>query len=111
MVEGALIGTTEFDIISIDPASCAQNWRTHVDYPGYLLPTNRCAAYLDGLLYRGTEDGRVLAYDFKTGKRVWDIAIADPKKNEVVPAAPIAWEGLVFIGNAGGDQKDALDEL
>jgi alcohol dehydrogenase (cytochrome c) len=23
----------------------------------------------------------------------------------VVPAAPIAWEGLVFIGNAGGDQK------
>ncbi|MGB6397576.1 MAG: PQQ-binding-like beta-propeller repeat protein, partial [Bradyrhizobium sp.] len=27
------------------------------------------------------------------------------KKGEVVPAAPIAWEGLVFIGNAGGDFK------
>ena len=111
MLEGALIGTTEFDIFSIDPASCAQNWRTHEDYPGYLLPTNRGAAYLDGLLYRGTEDGRVLAYDFKTGKRVWEIAIADPKKNEVVPAAPIAWEGLVFIGNAGGDQKGAKGRI
>ena len=35
------------------------------------LKVNRGAAYLDGLLFRGTEDGRVLAYDFKTGKRVW----------------------------------------
>jgi len=111
MVEGALIGTTEFDIFSIDPATCAQNWRTHEDYPGYLLPVNRGAAYLDGMLYRGTEDGRVLAYDFKTGRRVWEATIGDPQKNEVVPAAPIAWEGLVFIGNAGGDQKGAKGRM
>ena len=39
MVEGALIGTTEFDIFSIDPATCAENWRTHEEYPGYVLPT------------------------------------------------------------------------
>ena len=105
MVDGALIGTTEFDIFSLDPATCAENWRTHEEYPGYLLPTNRGAAYMDGRLYRGTEDGRVLAYDFKSGKRLWETTIGDAKKNEVVPAAPIAWEGLVFIGNAGGDQK------
>src|SRR5260221_10449371 len=29
MVEGALIGTTEFDIFSINPATCAENWRIH----------------------------------------------------------------------------------
>ena len=105
MVEGALIGTTEFDIFSIDPATCAENWRTHEEYPAYVLPTNRGAAYLDGMLFRGTEDGRVLAYDFKTGKRLWETMIADVKKGEAVPAAPIAWEGLVFVGNAGGDFK------
>jgi alcohol dehydrogenase (cytochrome c) len=105
MVEGALIGTTEFDIFSIDPATCAENWRTHEEYPAYILPTNRGAAYLDGMLFRGTEDGRVLAYDFKTGKRLWDTTIADTKKGEAVPAAPIAWQGLVFIGNSGGDFK------
>ena len=105
MAEGALIGTTEFDIFSIDPATCAENWRTHEEYPAYILPTNRGAAYLDGMLFRGTEDGRVLAYDFKTGKRLWETTIADVKKGEAVPAAPIAWEGLVFIGNAGGDFK------
>src|SRR5262245_9862106 len=105
MVEGALIGTTEFDIFSINPATCAENWRTHEDYPPYLLPVNRGAAYLDGLLFRGSQDGRVFAYDFKTGKRVWETTIADVKNGETVPAAPIAWEGLVFVGNAGSDYK------
>jgi len=106
MVNGALIGTTEHDIFSIDPANCHENWRTHEDYkPASLLAVNRGAAYLDGLLFRGTEDGRVLAYDFKTGKRVWETTIADPKIGESTPAAPTAWNGLVFIGNAGGDNK------
>lgn len=105
MVSGALIGTTEFDTFSINPATCALNWRVHEEYPGYLLPTNRGAAYMDGMLFRGTEDGRVLAYDFTTGKRLWETTIADAAKGETVPAAPIAWEGLVFIGNAGGDEK------
>jgi putative pyrroloquinoline-quinone binding quinoprotein len=105
MVEGALIGTTEFDIFSINPATCAENWRTHEEYPAYILPTNRGAAYFDGMLFRGTQDGRVLAYDFKTGKRLWETTIGDAKKAEDVPAAPIAWQGLVFVGNAGGDFK------
>src|SRR6185312_5030944 len=106
MVNVALIGTTEHDIFSLDPATCHENWRTSEDYkPASLLAVNRGAAYLDGLLFRGTEDGRVLAYDFKTGKRVWETTIADPKLGESTPAAPIAWNGLVFIGNAGGDNK------
>ena len=111
MVEGALIGTTEFDIFSIDPSTCAENWRTHEEYPSYILPTNRGAAYLDGMLFRGTNDGRVLAYDFKTGKRLWETPIADPRKGESVPAAPIAWNGLVFIGNAGGDFKGGKGKM
>ena len=105
MVDNALIGTTEFDIFSLNPATCAENWRTHEDYPPALLPANRGAAYLDGMLFRGTQDGRVLAYDFKTGKRIWETTIADPKRGESVPSAPIAWDGLVFVGNAGGDFK------
>lgn len=106
MVSGALIGTTEHDIFSLDPATCHENWRTHEDYtPGSLLAVSRGAAYLDGRLFRGTEDGRVLAYDFKTGRRLWATSVADPKKGESTPAAPIAWNGLVFIGNAGGDNK------
>jgi alcohol dehydrogenase (cytochrome c) len=105
MVDNALIGTTQFDIFSLNPATCAQNWRTHEDYPPSLLSANRGAAYLDGMLFRGTQDGRVLGYDFKTGRRMWETTIADTKHGESVPSAPIAWDGLVFVGNAGGDFK------
>src|SRR5271163_218750 len=105
MADNALIGTTEFDIFSLNPATCAENWRTHEDYPPSLLPSNRGAAYMDGMLYRGTQDGRVLAYDFKTGKRLWQTTIADAKLGESVPSAPIASDGLVYAGNSGGDFK------
>ena len=105
MVENALIGTTVHDIFSLNPATCALNWRTHEVYTPTLLPANRGAAYLDGMLFRGTQDGRVLAYDLKTGKRLWETAISDPKLGEAVTSAPIAWDGRVFVGNAGGDFK------
>ena len=105
-VNDALIAVTEYDIISLDPTNCRQNWRTHEDYtPASPHGVNRGAAYMDGRLFRGTQDGRVLAYDFKTGARLWATTIADPKKGESAPAAPIAWNDLVFIGNAGGDVK------
>ena len=79
MVDGALIGTTEFDIFSLNPATCAENWRTHLDYPGSLLPSNRGAAYMDGMLFRGTQDARVLAFDFKTGKQLWETTNRGPE--------------------------------
>jgi alcohol dehydrogenase (cytochrome c) len=101
MVEGALIGTTALDIFSIDPGNCRENWRTHEDYKVRTLGLNRGAAYLDGRLFRGTMDGRVLAYDFKTGARLWAASIADPN-GEIVDAAPIAWNGRVYVGVATG---------
>jgi alcohol dehydrogenase (cytochrome c) len=101
-VDGALIFVTEYDLFSIDPATCREQWRTHEAYaPATPQGVNRGAAYLDGMLFRGTQDGRVLAYDSKTGKRIWETSIADPNKGETAPAAPIAWNGLVFIGGAG----------
>jgi alcohol dehydrogenase (cytochrome c) len=105
LVDGALIGTTAFDVFSIDAANCRENWRTHEEYkPSVPLLVNRGAAYVDGRLFRGTLDGRVLAYDARTGRRLWATAIGDPKF-ERVTAAPIVWDGLVFIGIAGGDAK------
>lgn len=106
MVDGALLFATEYDTFSIDPITCRENWRKHESYaPATPQGVNRGVAYLDGRVFRGTQDGRVLAYDFKSGERLWATAIADPKKSESAPAAPIAWNGLVFIGNAGGDFK------
>jgi alcohol dehydrogenase (cytochrome c) len=61
VVNGALIGTTLTDIFSINPATCEENWRTREDLPAAILSAMRGAGYLDGKLFRGSQDGRVLA--------------------------------------------------
>jgi alcohol dehydrogenase (cytochrome c) len=107
VVDGALIGTTAKDIFSIDPSSCRERWRVHDDLAanGLILSVNRGAAYLDGRVFRGTLDGRVVAYEANTGKRLWETRIAESARGDIVDSAPIAWNGLVFIGVAMGDVK------
>ena len=92
---GPGIGTTRTDIFSIDAATCAENWRTREDFSPSYNTAMRGAAYFDGMLFRGYPDGQVLAYDFKTGKQIWQTTIADVSKGEYVTAAPITWNGLV----------------
>ena len=102
VINGTLYGTTDTDTFALDAANCRERWRVHEDAQTFFR-TNRGVAYLDGRLFRGLQDGRVVAYDAASGRRLWENRIADSKKGESVPAAPIAWSGLVFIGNAGGD--------
>jgi alcohol dehydrogenase (cytochrome c) len=105
VMNGALIGTTALDTFSIDPSNCHENWRVHEEYKIAGLKVNRGAAYLDGRVFRGFLDGQVRAYDFKSGRVLWKTVIADPARAELVDAAPIAWQGLVFVGIALGDVK------
>jgi alcohol dehydrogenase (cytochrome c) len=105
-LDGVIYITSTYDTVALDADTCAVKWRVTERYtPAMPLDVNRGAAVADGKLIRGTQDGRVLAYDMQTGTRVWERRIADPKLAETVPAAPIAWEHLVFVGNASGDYK------
>ena len=106
VVDGTLYFTTEKGVFAVDAATCQEKWRVVEDsLPDSYLRVNRGVAFLDGRLFRGTQDGRVFAYDAATGKRLWATRIADPTRGESVPAAPIAWNDMVFIGNAGSDNK------
>ena len=102
-VHGTLYFTVFDTTYAIDGATCQEKWKQTRPEPATYLNVNRGVGYCDGKLFRGTGDGHALALDAATGKLLWDVAIADPKKGESVPLAPIAWDGLVFIGNAGGD--------
>lgn len=103
VIDGVMYATSEKETVAIDAATCALRWRVKEEVLDTYLKVNRGAAYLDGRLFRGLQDGRVVAYDAKDGHKVWETRIADPKIGESVPAAPIAWNGMVFIGQAGGD--------
>ncbi len=66
---------------------------------------NRGVAYADGKVFRGVDAGYVIAIDANTGQQLWQTKAADLSKGEALPAAPVVWNGLVFIGQAGGDNK------
>jgi len=104
-VEGALYATTEHDTFSIDPDTCTLNWRAHEAFTDSYLGAQRGVAVADGRVFRGARNGHVYAYDAQTGTRLWDTEIAEDTKGESAPSAPIVWQGLVFIGSAGGDNR------
>ncbi|MEO7985343.1 MAG: PQQ-binding-like beta-propeller repeat protein [Gemmatimonadales bacterium] len=106
VVDGVLFVTTARNTYAIDAATCALRWKHTYAYapaPPYDLKVNRGVAYADGRLYRGANDGRVYALDATSGEEIWNVVTGDPSVGETFPAAPAAWGGLVFIGNAGGD--------
>ena len=106
VVNGTLYVTTAENTYALDAASCALRWKHRYSYtpkPPFDLKVNRGVAFLNGRLFRGSNDGRVYALDAWTGKELWNVAAGDPSMGETFPAAPVAWRNLVFIGNAGGD--------
>ena len=102
-VNGVLYFTLFNHTYAVDGATCRQKWTHTRPEPDTFLMVNRGVAYSDGKLFRGTGDAHVLAIDAADGRQLWDITIGDPRKGESVPMAPIAWNGLVFVGIAGGD--------
>jgi PQQ-dependent dehydrogenase (methanol/ethanol family) len=110
-VNGVLYFTLFNHTYAIDATTCQQKW-THVrPEPDTFLMVNRGVAYSDGHLFRGTGDAHVLAIDAANGTQLWDVSIGDPKKGESVPMAPIASNGLVFVGNAGGDNFGVIGRI
>jgi alcohol dehydrogenase (cytochrome c) len=104
VIDGTLLVTTKHTLVAVDAADCTVRWR-HVDEAeeDEIWPVNRGVAYLDGKIFRGTGDGRLIAVDMATGREIWRAKIADPKIGEFLSGAPVAWSGLVFTGPSGGD--------
>lgn len=64
---------------------------------------NRGVAVLDGKVYVGTGDCRLLAIDARSGEKIWDVVTCDATKEYSIAAAPRMANGKVFIGNSGAD--------
>jgi alcohol dehydrogenase (cytochrome c) len=106
VVDGTLFVTTALHTYALDAATCELRWKHTYRYtppPPFDLEVNRGVGYAGGRIFRGANDGRVYALDARTGTELWNVVAGDVEKGETFPAAPIVWNGLVFIGNAGGD--------
>ena len=103
VVNGVLFLTTDTSTYAIDAATCREIWHTRRSYePMGFLKNNHGVAYMDGRLFRVHGGVHAYALDAATGQVLWDVDFKD-RDGEGAPMAPIAWNGLVFVGNAGGD--------
>ncbi|MGH8220941.1 MAG: pyrroloquinoline quinone-dependent dehydrogenase [Steroidobacteraceae bacterium] len=104
VVDGTMYFTSFKGSYAIDAATCKEKWSRHAQShgPGGLA-VNRGFAYLDGRLFRGTADSHVIALDAADGHVLWDHAFDIRGPGISIPMAPIAADGRVYVGNAGGD--------
>jgi alcohol dehydrogenase (cytochrome c) len=104
VINGTLYFTVNETTYAVDAVTCEQRWKhVRVAAPGVTLGVNRGVAFLDGKLFRGYTDGHVLALDAAHGTQLWDMQIVGKIPGEGLDMAPIAANGLVYIGNSGGD--------
>jgi alcohol dehydrogenase (cytochrome c) len=104
VIDDALFASTPTETFSIDPVTCRIKWQhtyRRAQAPG--LQVNRGVAYLNGRIFRGTDDGRLVSLDAATGREIWTSIVGDPGIGEYVAAAPVAWNGLVIVGLSGGE--------
>jgi alcohol dehydrogenase (cytochrome c) len=109
IVRGLTMFVTEppSSVYALDAASGRILWSYSRDLPARLSlcckPVNRGVAVLDDRVFVGTLDAHLIALDAHTGTVMWDIAVADALKNYSITAAPLAVDGMVVTGVAGGE--------
>ncbi|GAA5532580.1 PQQ-binding-like beta-propeller repeat protein [Deinococcus aluminii] len=102
--QGRMYITTPRNTYALKGDTCTKLWEYDYTPKGpEPQPANRGVALYDGKLFRGTTDGHLLALDAANGKVLWNNWVADSAKGYFLSAAPIAANGLVFIGEAGAD--------
>jgi alcohol dehydrogenase (cytochrome c) len=64
---------------------------------------NRGVALAGDMVISKVIDGRVLALDKATGKKVWEVQVSDPGNAEVFTGAPLIVKDMVVTGMAGAE--------
>ncbi len=93
-------------VFALDARTGQRLW-THDTVLGFASfccgPQNRGVAVAGGRVFYGTLDGKLVALDAKTGMQAWAVLVGDPKEGYSETMAPLAWNGMVFIGVSGGE--------
>ncbi len=95
----ALDARTGSHLWTYDPAA----WRHAPRGIAYGFNTNRGIAYLDGRIFVGTSDGRLVALDAADGQVKWASRVFPVGEHQAINSAPRAFDGKVFIGTSGAE--------
>jgi alcohol dehydrogenase (cytochrome c) len=108
VVDGVMYVTeSPSNVIALDPRTGRQLWAYRRTVPKDVRvccgQVNRGIAILDDYVFVGTVDAHLVALDARTGSVRWDVTVADYKTGHSMTAAPLAVNGKVVVGIAGGE--------
>jgi alcohol dehydrogenase (cytochrome c) len=104
VVDGVLYTNTARETVAMDAATCAVRWKhSYTPDEDHTSASSRGLAVLDGRVFRGTGDARLIALDAATGKLLWKNVIGAPRLGESASAAPLVWQGVVYMGIGGSE--------
>jgi len=104
VADGVIYTNTALETVAIDATTCAVRWKhTYVPEEARYSPSSRGLAVLNGRVFRGTGDARLLALDAETGRLLWKTVIGSPHVGESATAVPLAWGGLVYMAIGGSE--------
>src|SRR5579863_6836491 len=109
-VGGMLFTTSTYGrVFAFDAVTGKRRWSYDPSVPadwlpnGCCRPMNRGVALWKGKVFVGTYDGRLIALDATTGKKLWEANTTNGAKLYTISGAPLAVNGKVIIGNGGAD--------
>ncbi len=110
VVDGVMYTSTAWSkVIALDAASGKVLWQYDPQNIGSKAAhaccdvVNRGVAVWKGRVFFGTIDGRLIALDAKTGKKVWETVTVDQKQPYTITGAPRVVRDKVLIGNSGAE--------
>lgn len=110
IVAGGLIFVTEAPdgVVALDATTGQLVWRYRRPIDPAKLPLccgafNRGVAVFGNRVFVGTLDAHLVALDAVTGLKVWEAEVAPAAKGYSITSAPLALDGQVIIGVAGGE--------
>ncbi len=100
------VATGKGSVYAVDPANGRVIWR----YTPHIRLTNpfgisaqRGLALGEGKVFLAQNNGTIVALNQWNGEPVWKATIALPTDHFLGPAAPVYYDGMVFVGMSGGD--------
>ncbi|HXC59661.1 MAG TPA: PQQ-binding-like beta-propeller repeat protein, partial [Steroidobacteraceae bacterium] len=111
IIDGRMYVTTPWSkVYAFDAKSGKQLWKYDPSVPREMAGTSLCCnisnrgvAYWKGKIIWGTLDGRLVAVNAQTGKKVWETQVTDKTMAYSITGAPRIGNGIVFIGEGGGE--------
>src|SRR6516162_3644577 len=111
VVDGIMYQTAPWSVVhAIDARTGKRIWTfdpevdRHKSYRGCCDVVNRGVALYKGKVFVGAFDGRLIALDAATGKKVWEKdTLIDKERSYTITGAPRVFNGKVLIGQGGAE--------